>query len=151
MSSTVMKLFQLWSREGVAKGFGVEQQHVVIKMVVRFSSYAHCCVWRQVPWSLQSHRLVYLNLGHNIICNSRNRLISHPCSSLVSVSHHFSGGVSVQMGAWWMRSPKKIEGAEHTAVAPHHLFRVAEGFGYRAKSRSKISKVLLSKHLPSQM
>lgn len=85
------------------------------------------------------------------MCNSRNKLISHRCSSLVPVSHHFSGGVSVRMGGWWMRSPKKMEGAGHTVVAPHHLFRVTEVSKCLSKPWSKFSKVLLSKHLPSQM
>lgn len=129
MSSAVMKWLQLWSCKGVAKGFGIEQQCVVIQMVARFSSYACWGVWRKVPWSLQSHRFVYLNLGRNIMRNSRNQLINHPCSSLVPVSHHCSGGASVQMGGWWMRSPKKIKGAGHTAVAPCRLSRVTEVSG----------------------
>lgn len=81
--------------------------------------------------------------GHNVMCNSSNRLISHPYYSLVS-------WVSVQMVAWRTGSPKKMEGAGHSVVASCHLFRATEVLRYSSNLWSKFSKVLLSKHFPGQ-
>lgn len=102
MSSTVTELLQLWSSEGMAKGFGVEQRCVVIQMAAGFSSCAHWYVWRRVPWSPQSHRFVYLHLGHSIMHNSWNRFNKPPMLfSGVSKSPLLWWGISTDLGGGW--------------------------------------------------